>query len=102
MRIMKTGGVCLVLGLFALPEASFAYQSGGDFPGTGDGPALASDHSQQLDFGLAPSGGLGLVSEGHGANLNESRSLQRPMAQPKSSPSQNSPSEFDRDFYGIH
>lgn len=103
MRIVKLGGFGLVLCLFALPATSFAYPSGGDFPGGGDGsaPALASDRSQQLDFGFAPSGGLGLVSEGRGASLNERRALQQPNPQTRTSPVQQSPSEFDRDFYGI-
>jgi len=101
MRIVKLGGLALVLCLFALPTASFAYQSSGDFPGASDGPALASDHSQQLDFGFSPSAGLGLASESRGASLDESSTRQRPVTQSPNAPAQNSPSEFDQDFYGI-
>lgn len=103
MRIVKLGGLALVLCLFALPTVSFAYQSSRDFPGVSDGsaPALISDHSQQLDFGFMPSDSLGLAREGREASLNGSHALQQPMAQPKNSPVQNSPSEFDQDFYGI-
>ncbi|MDB5985080.1 MAG: hypothetical protein JWR16_133 [Nevskia sp.] len=95
----------VALSLSLIPCAAFAYSATGSFPGAEDGPKVASDYGQSLDFGFSaasdPSSfGLRPVS-GQGAALSDDRSLERPAAQRQGRQMRQQQDEFNRDFYGL-